>query len=99
MTEGAHAQVTWADNMEPLEFIGEITEEEVAKHNTPEDCWIILDGNVYNVTPYLKIHPSGPDCIIAYAGKDLTDPYMKRHRWVSPRLIEKLKIGTLKKEK
>ena len=98
MSEGAHIQVTWADKMEPLPYLGELTREEIAKHNTQEDCWIILNNEVYNITPYLKVHPAGPPCIMACAGGDLTEPYMKRHRWVSPRIIEKLKIGTVKKD-
>jgi len=23
---------------------------EVAKHNTPEDCWVVLDGIVYDLS-------------------------------------------------
>ena len=29
---------------------GEFTKEEVAKHNKPDDCWVIIDGQVLDVT-------------------------------------------------
>lgn len=34
-----------------------ISREEVAKHATKQDCWVILHGNVYNMTPFLDKHP------------------------------------------
>lgn len=94
----AHAQIDWAKNVEQLPWRGEITKEEVAKHNKPDDCWVILHGFVYDVTCYLNVHPAGPPCIMLDAGADITQAYMERHKWVSPNLISKLKIGELKKE-
>lgn len=37
----------------------EFTLEEIAKHNKQDDAWIILDGNVYDVTSVLEWHPGG----------------------------------------
>lgn len=48
------------------------TREEVFQHRKKEDCWIILDGEVYNVTSWLAKHPGGPRLIRHYAGEDAT---------------------------
>jgi cytochrome b involved in lipid metabolism len=34
-----------------------ITLSELALHNTPEDCWVALHGNVYDLTSYSNRHP------------------------------------------
>ena len=33
--------------------------EDVRKHCTPEDNWIVLEGRVYDVTNFKKRHPGG----------------------------------------
>ncbi|KAM9894529.1 hypothetical protein OXX69_011331 [Metschnikowia pulcherrima] len=46
----------------------------VAKHNTEGDCWVTLyHRKVYDVTSFLEEHPAGPDIILPYAGKDITE--------------------------
>ena len=51
------------------------TREEVAKHATEDDCWIIVDNNVYDVTSFLPEHPGSPQAILEFAGKDATEAF------------------------
>jgi uncharacterized protein YjdB len=49
------------------------TAAQVATHNTPADCWIILNKTeVYNVTSFLSLHPVGPGPITPFCGADAT---------------------------
>jgi cytochrome b involved in lipid metabolism len=36
-----------------------ISAAELAKHNSEMDCWTCVDGRVYNLTPFVKLHPGG----------------------------------------
>lgn len=51
----------------------------VAKHSTPKSCWVVLYGNVYDVTDFLPQHPGGARIILQLAGKDATDEYDPVH--------------------
>jgi Cytochrome b5-like Heme/Steroid binding domain len=51
----------------------------VAKHRSPDDCWIIVDGDVYDVTDFLDSHPGGPNAILLHAGRDATAVYGPIH--------------------
>ncbi|NXG79429.1 NB5R4 reductase, partial [Baryphthengus martii] len=61
----------------------EVTEDELARHNKKEDCWICIRGFVYNVTPYMEYHPGGEDELMKAAGTDGTDLFNQVHRWVN----------------
>jgi L-lactate dehydrogenase (cytochrome) len=41
---------------------------EVAKHNSKNDCWIVLDSKAYDVTSFLSEHPGGAPIILKNAG-------------------------------
>ncbi|MCJ1477371.1 hypothetical protein MMC13_006042 [Lambiella insularis] len=52
---------------------------EVAKHNTAGSCWVILYGNVYDVTNFLPQHPGGSKIILQLAGQNATAEYDPVH--------------------
>ena len=50
-------------------FAGKLfTLEEIQFHNTKDDCWVIIGGEVYDLTHYLKEHPGGPTPLLLYSG-------------------------------
>lgn len=53
---------------------------EVAKHGTAGDCWLAVNGSVYNVTSYIQSgkHPGGPK-IIQGCGKDAAQLFQSSH--------------------
>jgi alkylation response protein AidB-like acyl-CoA dehydrogenase/predicted heme/steroid binding protein len=55
------------------------TREEVASHNTDEDCYIIIHNKVYDVTKFARFHPGGRSAIVRYAGMDCTEDFVMLH--------------------
>ena len=77
------------------------TVDEVAKHNSPDDCWLVIHGKVYDVTSFIPQHPGG-DIITQYCGKDATEVFENRpgsgtpHSDTARQLLENYYIGELK---
>jgi cytochrome b involved in lipid metabolism len=83
------------------------TAEQVAEHNSEDDCWTIVDGNVYDLTSYIPRHPGGSDILLA-CGTDGSSLFNERktedgqevgsgssHSNSAAKSLEQLKIGTL----
>jgi cytochrome b5 len=51
------------------------TAAEIAKHNTEEDCWLQINGKVYNVTKYLDEHPGGPEIMLDNSGREAGEEF------------------------
>lgn len=63
-----------------------LTPEEVSKHNKPDDLWIVLSGQVYNLTEFLPNHPGGQKILLKNAGKDATKIFVPIH---APDVLDK----------
>jgi cytochrome b involved in lipid metabolism len=50
--------------------------EEVMKHNSDLDSWTVIDGKVYNLSPFVKMHPEGK-AILAASGIDGSQIFRK----------------------
>merc|ERR1712137_1262418 len=70
----------------PVKAADGFSMEEVEKHNTNTDCWVVLHGRVLNVTSFLKEHPGGELAIMTFAGKDATKEFDMIH---PPGVVEK----------
>lgn len=60
----------------------QLTRQEIEKHNTQDDCWIVVNGNVYDATSVLSWHPGGKGAILAHAGAvhmDTTEEFESIH--------------------
>jgi len=70
--------------------------ETIAKHNKESDCWVIIDGQVLDVTNFLEEHPGGVKAIMLYAGRDATEEFdMIHERKVIARYAPDAIIGTV----
>jgi hypothetical protein len=59
------------------ENLATYTAAEVADRNTANECWTIIDGNVYDITSYIPRHPGG-DTILEACGLDGSNLFNQR---------------------
>ncbi len=74
-----------------------LTMDEVSKHNSEGDLWVIIEGSVYDLTAFLPDHPGGKKAIMLFAGKDATEEFNMLH---PPNVLKKYlspdaKVGEL----
>lgn len=98
--------VTWAaSNRAPEDSAGGLASvdkriglDEVARHATAADCWMSINGAVYDITSYLPDHPSNPRIILPWCGKEATEAYRTKtrgrpHSAEADALLEKYRVG------
>ncbi|KAJ5097936.1 hypothetical protein N7532_004937 [Penicillium argentinense] len=77
-----------------------LTRAEVAKHNTEDSLWCIIDHRVYDLTDFVDAHPGGSVVLAQVAGQDATVDFYNLHRQeVLEKYRDQLCIGNLEGEK
>ncbi|KAF4945780.1 hypothetical protein FSARC_14363 [Fusarium sarcochroum] len=76
----------------------EFTREEIEKHNSQDDCWIVVDGKVYDATSVLDWHPGGAAAIVGHAGKvhqETSDEFASIHDEYAYKKLKECALGTV----
>lgn len=55
-----------------------LTSQEILKHSKTDDCWVIIEQKVYDVSTFLSRHPGGAGFILPYCGADATAPFLSK---------------------
>ncbi|GAA5821199.1 hypothetical protein JCM11251_004510 [Rhodosporidiobolus azoricus] len=53
--------------------------DELKKHVVKDSAWVVIDGQVWDVTNTIMKHPAGPRYIIDRVGTDITDEFHRHH--------------------
>ncbi|CAK7234398.1 hypothetical protein SBRCBS47491_008934 [Sporothrix bragantina] len=56
-----------------------LSAKEISQHSDRQSCWVIVRGNVFDVTEFLPEHPGGEKIILKYAGRDATAAFDPVH--------------------
>ena len=79
-----------------------VSPQELIKHNTVEDCWIVVNENVYDITNIVVDHKE--ECekhdLSKYCGADASELWAKakdKHKRKSNMKLERSLIGKFKK--
>lgn len=79
------------------------TLEQLAEHDSEEDCWMAIDGKVYDLTGYIPLHPTPPAVLAPWCGKESTEGmrtkgYGRDHSAAAWAELEQFLVGTLATE-
>lgn len=73
---------------------------EVAQHDTLEDCWMAIEGGVYDFSDYVPRHPAPPSVLEPWCGREATEGMRTKgdgsdHSARAWRMAERFRIGNL----
>lgn len=73
-----------------------LTWDEVSRHTNASDLWVVIGGDVYDLSAFAKSHPGGLKVLTAGAGRDMTEPF--EHAGHSPEtriFMRNFRVGRL----
>ncbi|KLU82462.1 hypothetical protein MAPG_01534 [Magnaporthiopsis poae ATCC 64411] len=71
--------------------------KDVAAHKDGNDCWMVIHGQVYDVTKYIQDHPGGADVLVEAAGQDASEAFDSAgHSEEASDIMASFRVGKLK---
>ncbi|KAI8854482.1 cytochrome b5-like heme/steroid binding domain-containing protein [Chytridium lagenaria] len=69
---------------------------DIGAHNTRDDCWMVIDKKVYDITKFLDEHPGGEEVLLEQAGIDASEAFEEiGHSDDARDLLKKFYLGDL----
>ncbi len=108
-TEGADSNADLVDQLTPEAtssgeqngIVVPLTRQELAKHASADDCWLLIDGLIYDVTAFAPTHPGEAEVIHQNCGKDASAAFATKgdkgepHSSKATDLMKKFYLGAL----
>jgi xylitol oxidase len=68
--------------------------DEIMRHNTEDDLWIVVSGRVFEMTGFIASdHPGGSEIPVEYGGKDASEFWQEIHGHLEAEILEDLTEG------
>ena len=64
---------------DPEESANGFTLAQVSERNSAAECWVAIDGGVYDLTQWIRSHPGGSGAILNLCGKDGSASFTSQH--------------------
>lgn len=80
-----------------------ISRVELARHDRADDCWLAIDGAVYDLSGYVPRHPAEPEVLTVWCGREATQAYRTKglpgtgrpHSARADAMLPRYRVGTL----
>ena len=93
-----NSQNNTTNSTNTAKYTGSLTMADVAIHNSKTDCWQVINGQVYDLSPYTSsgTHPGG-DVIIQGCGTDATAAFeaVGKHNGKAMAMLPTYLLGAL----
>lgn len=76
-----------------------LTKNELARHSSPDNCWVIIEGTIYDISSAVKDHKRYKYELNPWCGKDATlawqtkDGLKRAHSRKAQILLKELSLG------
>ncbi|KAJ0413474.1 cytochrome b5-like heme/steroid binding domain-containing protein [Aspergillus carlsbadensis] len=73
-----------------------LTPEDVKRHTSAKDLFIIVHDRVYDITNFVEEHPGGTDVLLELGGQDATEAFEEvDHSADAREVLHGLQVGVL----